>query len=152
MSNKKQKKDLKRRQKKKREQQKKPGVQVRGASVADARSVEIDIHHEIHYITELAQAGEARLVTLGSFVLFSTESGNAWLLDAEDCLALSLMRGGKPQPIHIAETPESILIAWNAKYEISGDAFIITDRLGNVTSILGDPSLQIAQACIGQVE
>ena len=111
---------------------------------------QLDIHREIRYITELAQSGDARLVTLGAFVLFSTVTEDAWLLDTEDHLALSLMRGGKPLPIHIAETPESILIAWNAKFEISGDALIITDRWGKVTSILGDPALQIAQACRGQ--
>jgi hypothetical protein len=113
--------------------------------------VEIDIFREIRYIMELAQAGDSRLVMFLDFVLFSTETNDAWLLDSEDNLALCLMRDGKPQPYRIVDTPTTFAIEWNAKFEISDETFIVSERSGKVTSILGYPTVQIANACAGRM-
>src|SRR5277367_235963 len=40
-------------------------------------------------------------VTVGQLVLFSTETGDAWLLDPADRLAARLARDGENEPIHI---------------------------------------------------
>ena len=37
---------------------------------------------------------DGRFVTVGSLALFSTDTGNAWLLDPEDHLAARLARDG----------------------------------------------------------
>lgn len=58
----------------------------------DASSGKPDIHREIRYVTQLARAEDARLVTLGNLVLFSTRTRDAWLLDREDDFALCLCR------------------------------------------------------------
>jgi hypothetical protein len=47
---------------------------------------------------------DGRVVTVGQLVLFSTETGDAWLLDPADQLAARLARDGEPEPIHIEET------------------------------------------------
>ncbi len=75
--------ELRRRQGK-RERQRQRQAQV------SARFVRPDIHREVQYITQCAQKEDARMVTLGSLVLFSTESRDAWLLDAADGFALCL--------------------------------------------------------------
>ena len=49
---------------------------------------QISISREINYIISRAKNSDTRLVTLGTLVLFSTETGDAWLLDSEDGLAL----------------------------------------------------------------
>ncbi len=121
-------------------------AQGRGDSEVDVRHVDIDIHREIRYITERAQAGDARLVTLGNLVLFSTETQDAWLLDSEDSFALCLARDGQPQWYRILDTADTFAIEWNARFEITGAAFVVASS-GEVRSIYGYPTAQIADAC-----
>src|SRR3954447_13224538 len=59
---------------------------------------------EIDYIRNRAAEYNGRLVTIGPLVLFSTETGDAWLLDPADHLAVRLARDGDPLPAHIEET------------------------------------------------
>ncbi len=122
-------------------------AQGRGRADVDVRRVDVDIHREIQYITERAQAGDARLVALGNLLLFSTESQDAWLLDPEDSFALCLLRDGQLQPHRIIETSDTFAIEWNADFEIAGAAFVVTQRSGEVHSIHGYPIAQIADAC-----
>src|SRR5579885_2097573 len=82
-----------------------------------------DIHREIRYITELAQARDSRIVSLGNLVLFSTSTRDAWLLDPEDNFALCLCRDGEPQPFRIIDAPDMFSIEWTALFAIDGEAF-----------------------------
>ena len=47
---------------------------------------------------------DGRFVTVGPLALFSTDTGDAWLLDSEDHLAARLARDGDPEEIHFEET------------------------------------------------
>src|SRR5712671_1880924 len=58
---------------------------------------------EVRYIQRRAADRDGRIVTIGQLVLFSTETGDAWLLDPADQLAARLAREGKNEPIHIEE-------------------------------------------------
>ena len=42
---------------------------------------------EVRYIQQRAAVHDGRIVTVGQLILFSTETGDAWLLDTEDRLA-----------------------------------------------------------------
>ncbi len=42
---------------------------------------------EVRYIQRRAADHDRRIVTIGQLVLFSTETGDAWLLDRTDFLA-----------------------------------------------------------------
>jgi hypothetical protein len=102
---------------------------------------------EIRYIQDKAAEHDLRMVTIGQFILFSTETGDAWLLDVTDKLALRLARDGDPEPIHLKETHTSFVIGWKGHYHIEGPAFIYSDRdTGRVTTIIGYPTKKIAQA------
>lgn len=118
----------------------------RGAPT-DAKFVKLDIHAEIRHITRCAQAADSRIVTLGNLVLFSTPTGDAWLLDSEDNLALCLCREGQPQPFRIIDTPAQFAIEWKALFRIQGEAFTVQERTGNVVTIHGYPTAEIAAAC-----
>ena len=59
---------------------------------------------EVGYIQRRAADRDGRIVTIAQLVLFSTEIGDAWLLDPSDQLAAPLARDGYPEPIHIEET------------------------------------------------
>jgi hypothetical protein len=79
---------------------------------------------EVRYVQRCAARHDGRIVTIGQLILFSTETGDAWLLDKDDGLAAPLARDGDPQPIHIEETDANFTIEWNGHYRIEGDAFI----------------------------
>jgi hypothetical protein len=106
---------------------------------------QVSIQGEARYIIERAQEHDARVVMLGPLVFFSTETGDAWMLDPEDGLALCLARGGDEQPFTIHEAPTNFGIEWNANYRIEGDLFVVAERTGSVKSIFGYPVREIAQ-------
>jgi hypothetical protein len=102
---------------------------------------------EVRYIQSKAAAHDGRVVTLGQLVLFSTDTGDAWLLDVSDQLAAPLARDGDPEPIHLEETDTNFAIGWKGHYRIEGTAFIYADRdSGRVRAILGYPTQTIARA------
>ena len=93
---------------------------------------------EVRYIQHRAAEHDGRVVTIGQLVLFSTASGDAWLLDMADHLATRLARDGDPLPAHIEKTDTDFAIGWNRHYRIDGKAFVYTDReSGRVITILG---------------
>jgi hypothetical protein len=83
---------------------------------------------EIRYIQDKAADHDGRMVTIGRLILFSTDTGDAWLLDVTDQLAARLARDGDPEPIHLEETDASFAIEWKGHYHIEGSAFVYADR------------------------
>jgi hypothetical protein len=101
---------------------------------------------EIRYIQDKAAEHDLRMVTIGQLILFSTETGDAWLLDVTDKLAVRLARDGDPEPIHLEETDTTFAIGWKGNYRIDGPTFVYSDRkTGRVTTIIGYPTKKIAQ-------
>jgi hypothetical protein len=99
---------------------------------------------EVQYIQRRAAERSPRIVTIGPLVLFSTESGDAWILDPADRLASRIAREGVSTPVHIEETDTGFAVEWQGGYEISGAAFVFADReSGRVTTILGYPAQRI---------
>jgi hypothetical protein len=79
-------------------------------------------------------------------VLFSTETGDAWLLDPTDHLAARVARDGDPEELYFEETDASFAIGWKGNYQINGDAFLFIDReTARLTTILGYPTQRLAQ-------
>jgi hypothetical protein len=109
----------------------------------------IRVTGETEYIIRKARERDARVVTFGNIALFSTNTGDAWMLDPEDGLALCLVRDGAKQDYTILESDSSFQIGWNAQYEIQGDAFIVATADGRVRTIMGYPTKDIAQAIHG---
>jgi len=102
---------------------------------------------EIAYIQDKAADHDGRIVTIGQLILFSTDSGDAWLLDVTDQLVARLARDGDPDPIYLEETDTTFAIEGKGRYRIEGPAFVYADRnTGRVTTILGYPTQKIAQA------
>ena len=57
-------------------------------------------------------------------MLFSTDTGDAWLLDVTDQVAAPLARDGDPEPIHLEEADTSFAIGWKGRYHIEGLSLI----------------------------
>ena len=66
--------------------------------------------NEVRYIIRRAADHDGRVVTIGQLTLFSSETGDAWIIDRDDHLALRLARDGDPEPFHIEETDTSFAI------------------------------------------
>ena len=100
----------------------------------------------MRYIQRQAANQHGRIVTVGLLILFSTETGDAWLLDPADRLAARLARDGESEPIHIEETDTTFAIGWKGRYRIEGPAFVYADDdSARVTTILGYPTGQLTQ-------
>ena len=101
---------------------------------------------EIRYIRHRAAEHDGRFVTVGPLALFSTDTGDAWLLDAADHLAVRLARDGHPEDVYFEETDTQFAIGWKGEYRIEGAAFVYLDKdSGRVVTILGYPVRRIAE-------
>src|SRR6516225_628968 len=98
----------------------------------------IRLADEVRYIQRRAAAYDGRIVTIGQLVLFSTDTGDAWLLDRSNRLAARLARDGEPEPIQIEESDTAFTIGWKGRYRLDGPAFVYSDQeTGRVVTILG---------------
>ena len=95
---------------------------------------------EVRYIQRRAADYDGRIVSIGQLMLFSTETGDAWLLDPAERLAARLARDGASEPIDIEEADATFAIGWKGRYRIEGSTFVYSDHdTGRVTTILGYP-------------
>jgi hypothetical protein len=102
--------------------------------------------NEVRHIQRRAAEHDGRIVSVGQLVLFSTESGDAWLLDPLDHLAARLARDGDPEPIHIEDTDTTFAIEWKGQYRIEGGTFVYVEgHSGRMTAIFGYPTRKLAQ-------
>ena len=107
---------------------------------------DFNLADEVTYIQQRAANRVGRIVTIGPVLLFSTETGDAWLLDPADQLAAPIARDGAPQPVSIEDTKNTFAIAWTGTYAILDDAFIFHDAVsGRVTTFIGYPTRQLNQ-------
>ncbi|MBI4266734.1 MAG: hypothetical protein HY657_20395 [Acidobacteria bacterium] len=101
---------------------------------------------EAEYIARRAADRDARVVTLGPLLFFSTSSGDAWVLDPEESLARCVARDGEALPPGITETAETFSVEWTSDYRLDGDVFVCADRSGAVRAVMGYPVAEIRRA------
>jgi len=118
----------------------------RGPGQRESSGKDFRLADEIRYIQRRAAAYDGRFVTVGPLALFSTDTGDAWLLDPADHLAARLARDGDPEPIQVEETDTNFAIGWKGNYSVDGDAFVFIDNdSARIVAILGYPTDRIAQ-------
>ena len=101
---------------------------------------------EVRYIQRRAAQYDDRIVTMGPLLLFSTETGDAWMLDPSDQLAIPIARAEESLPVHIQDTDTNFAVAWMGNYRIDGELFIYrANDSGNTRTIFGYPTDRIAQ-------
>jgi len=104
------------------------------------------ILREVDKITDCARGRDARIVSFGPLLFFSTDTGDAWMLDPRNHLALCLARDGDRQPITVTDEADSVAIDWKFGYAIEGDLFGVVDQVGNSRAIIGYPVQVIRDA------
>jgi hypothetical protein len=100
---------------------------------------------EVCYIQRRAAEHDSHIVSIGQLVLFSSESGDAWMLDPSEHLAVRLASDGHPEPIPIEDTETSFAVAWTDQYRIVGPVFLDTDRDSRRATMFGYPTRKLAQ-------
>ena len=107
---------------------------------------DFNLADEVTYIQKRAADRDGRIVTIGPVLLFSTETGDAWLLDPADQLAAPIARDGAALPVSLEDTKKTFAIAWQGAYAIEGEAFMFHDAVsGRVTTFIGYPTRQLNQ-------
>jgi hypothetical protein len=97
-----------------------------GKRMVDGKSFRLA--DEVRYIQRRAAEHDSRIVSIGQVVLFSSESGDAWMLEPSEYLAVRLASDGHPEPIHIEDTETTFTVAWTGQCRIMGPAFLYTDQ------------------------
>jgi hypothetical protein len=64
-----------------------------------------------NYIWRRTAEHNSRILSIGQLVLFSSESGDAWMLDPCEQLAVRLASDRHPEPIHIEDTETTFTVA-----------------------------------------
>ena len=107
----------------------------------------LNLAKEVRTIQRRAADQDGRIVSIGPLVFFSTNTGDAWMLEPEDHLAVRLARGGDPLPVLIEETEDRFAIGWQGRFHFDGDAFVYEDNeSGRLTAIRGYPVKQLQRA------
>jgi hypothetical protein len=102
---------------------------------------------EVRSIQRRAAERDGRIVTIGALVFFSTDTGDAWMLEPADQLAARLAAGGDPLPVHIEETETSYAIGWQGRYRIEGHMFVYEDTGSHrLAAIEGYPVQRLLRA------
>lgn len=91
------------------------------------------------YIQRCAASFRAQVQSFRSWVLFSADNGDAWLLQPEDSLAVCLSESGKAIRGIVAETPEHFTIDFEHCYRIEGEDFVLWRLDGPVRAVPGYP-------------
>ena len=105
------------------------------------------IAKEVRSIQHRATEHDARIVSIGPLVLFSTQTGDAWILDPADQLAARLAYAGDPIAIHIEETETNYAIGWQGRYRIENDTFAFEDNeTHRLIAIRGYPTKLLLRA------
>ena len=103
----------------------------------------IDIKKEIDQIIKKAQNHIGHIIRLNELILFSTNTGDAWILDIEDNLAICLVKAEVKQKYKIIDTPSQFGFDWTHKYQIDGNRFTVINKMGGKRTIIGYPLKEI---------
>lgn len=119
----------------------------RGSASKQLPQKRLSIAKEVRYIQHRAAEHDGRIVNIGPLVLFSTQTGDAWMLDSADQLAARLAYDGDPLDLYIEETDTKYAIGWQGCYRIEKDTFVYEDNeTGRLIAIRGYPTQLLLRA------
>jgi hypothetical protein len=76
-------------------------------------------------------------------LLFSTDTGDAWILEPADALACRLPVGGDPMEIFSTKPKASYAIGWQRHYRIDGETFTCEDRASHRHTVIAGYPVQL---------
>jgi hypothetical protein len=100
-----------------------------------------------------AAAGEKKQVfrELGVFLLFSTLSGDAWLLEITESDCVQLAHGGRLLDVPIDETSETIVVDWTHTFTVKDRRLEVASYEDKIITILPDAPTGAIQSAIRRI-
>jgi len=110
-------------------------------------SVVVPLKEQIEYVKQFAYKYQEYVIGYDSFVLFASDTGDAWLLQPIEQAALPLCLAGIDQEYKIREVKKIYVISWYGMYRIGGDIFTV-QSFGSqkIVQIYGYPTERINNA------
>lgn len=84
----------------------------------------MNVKQKVAEYVAYAKNGHENFEIFGKFVLFSSSSGEAWLLDPNEKLALRLVDNFEQLQFTIEETTTKFYVEWPERYQIQDGTFI----------------------------
>lgn len=103
----------------------------------------VDINKDIDLIIKKAQSHISHIIRINELIIFSTDTGDAWILDTEDNFAICLVKADVKQKFKIIDTPSQFGFDWDHKYQINGNKFTVINKMGGIRTIIGYPLKEI---------
>ena len=93
---------------------------------APGASLKLTLMNEVKNIQEDAAQKRAKVRELGVFFFFSTEEGDAWVLEMTDRDCIKVAEKGAALAPPIDENPETIEVNWSHTFELRGKNLYLT--------------------------
>ncbi len=102
---------------------------------------------EVQALQEAAANRQVLFKTLGVFILFTTERGDAWVLEVTEMDAVQVAREGEAVAVEIEENPETLEINWTHRFRLANKKLLLESYAdGGESTIPACPTQQIKAA------
>jgi len=118
----------------------------RGSGSRQVSGKDFRLADELHYIQHRATEHDSRFVTVGGLAFFSTDTGDAWILDPADHLAARVARDGIPSLCTLKKPPQPLPSRGKATTALTAMlSSTLTVTPGRMSTIVGYPTRKIAE-------
>lgn len=122
----------------------KSNIAVRPVRTGDER---VTLMYNVGKVQQAAVEKRDHIIEIGVFILFSTSSGDSWLLELTDSDCIQLAEKGEKLAVPINESSEVIEVDWTHTFSIRDRQFEIVNYKDKNKEILEDcPTKEIAAA------
>jgi len=122
------------------------------SNLTEAQKMQFSLQNEINTIQKTASKSKFKVRELGVFVLFSTEKGDAWLLEVAESDALQLASKREIMTVELEENPDTIEIFWTHTFGIENKQFIITDYKDKKVQVIDNYPTHAISAAIKRIK
>ncbi len=111
----------------------------------EKQSPQVSLQWEVEAIQEAAKNKVKRIREMGVFILYSTQEGDAWLLEITDSDAVQLATGGTPVENLIEENPETIEIDWSHRFAVENRELVLKPyKVGEIITFNQEVTKQLS--------
>lgn len=108
---------------------------------------QVSLLAEVEKVQQTAMLRQESCRELGVFVLFSTQDGDAWVLETTERDAFQAGAAGLPLPLPVHENREVIEVDWSHSFALCGRRLRLTEHeSGAETELRRAPTMQISAA------
>ena len=108
---------------------------------------QVSLAAEIEKVQQSAVLGQEICRETGVFILFSTQDGDAWVLESTESDAFQAAAAGQPLPPPVNENQEVIEVDWSHRFALRDRCLLLTEHeSGAKIKLRRAPTMQINAA------